>query len=158
MVNLFIRKSFNANTLKKEINKSLGTKITALKKDPVLADRIAREWAEAVNRFVPRSQIKNPSLHHLQDYSISDGRVVWSRRARRDDPTTGIERGEELAHLLYEGPIRGQFRSRIAGDTEYGTHEPQPHWDQCVQPGTEDWDEFVLRVTPVIMRYMKNNG
>lgn len=149
-VNLFIRKTFSANALKKAVNQSLDPKVRALKKDKQLANTIARAWADRVTRFVPRSLEDG---HHLQDYYVSDGRVVWRRPARRDDPKLGITAGEELAYRLYEGPLRGTFQSRYSG------HTPMPHWDQFVQPGTDDWDAFVEDVTPTIRDWMrKSNG
>ena len=150
-VNLFIRKTFSANALKQAVNESLNPKVRALKKDKQLANTLAKLWAERVTRFVPRSNIKTG--HHLQDFTVSDGRVVWRRPARKDDASLGIHEGEELAYLLYEGPITGQFHSRYSG------HEPQSHWDQLVTPGTKDWDDFVTAATPIIKDWMrKNNG
>ena len=66
-VNLFIRKTFNANALKKAINQNLDTKVRALKKDKQLANTVARTWADRVTRFVPRSLEDG---HHLQDYYV----------------------------------------------------------------------------------------
>ena len=154
-VNLFVRKSFNAVALRKAVNEHLDPKISSLRNDPGLANLIAKEWAVAVTRFVPRSQL---SGHHLQDYTVSDGRVIWRRPARKTDLNAGISAGEEIAHLLYQGPIKGVFRVRADGGTSYGPHEPQPHWDACVTPGTVDWDKFVIRITPAILHRVQNNG
>ena len=148
-VNLFIRKTFNANALKRAINQNLDTKVRALKKDKQLANTIARAWADRVTRFVPRSLEDG---HHLQDYYVSDGRVVWRRPARRDDKKLGITAGEELAYRLYEGPIKGKFQSR------YSEHTPMPHWDQFVQPGTDEWYAFAEDVTPTIIDWMSNSN
>lgn len=156
-VNLFIRKTFSANALKKAVNESLNPKVRALKKDKQLAKRIATEWAERVNRFVPRSeplpgQEDIPEKKHLQSYTVSDGRVIWSRIA-----IGGSLDGQQIAHLLYEGPIVGQFHSRTSSKAQ--PHEPQAHWDQLVTPGTKDWDDFVTAATPIIKEWMrKNNG
>jgi hypothetical protein len=154
-VNLFVRKSFNAVALRKAVNEHLDPKIRSLRNDKTLANEIADEWATAVTRFVPRSRL---SGHHLQDYKVSDGRVIWTRPARQNDTSSGIEEGDEIAYLLYEGPIRGRFRARRNGGTPYGPHKPQPHWDACVTPGTTDWEKFVVRITPTIRDWVKNNG
>lgn len=154
----YIRVSFSANALKSEVNKVFDTKIRALTKDKQLANTIAREYGTAVTRFVPRSD-RNVS-HHLQTFYVSDGRVMWTRKASQDVKSLGISKGDEIAALLYEGPLaeHQQFRSRGTGATEYGPHTPQPHWDEMVRPGTPDWDNFVLKITPTIEDWMKNNG
>lgn len=152
MVNLFIRKTFNARALKKAVNEHLEPKITALKKDKQLANMIAREWGEAVTPFVPRSDLVIPEEMHLQSFTVSDGRVIWSRHASKDDPRHEVVAGEEIAHRLYEGPITGVFHSRYTG------HDPQAHWDQKVVPGTDAWDDFVEQITPEIIEWMKQNG
>lgn len=151
-VNLFIRKTFNANALKRAVNESLDQKITALRKDKALANQIATKWGEAVTRFVPRSDLDIPEEQHLQAFTVSDGRVIWRRKADEDDEINGISAGDEIAHLLYEGPIRGTFHSR------YDNHEPQAHWDQCVTPGTDAWQTFVDQITPEIREWVRNNG
>ena len=152
-VNLFVRKTFNAKALKSEVNQYLDPKIRSLKNNKDLTNYIAREWGTAVTRFVPRSQVI--SGHHMQQFTVSDGRVIWRRPARKDDVDAGISKGEELAHLLYEGPIHGVFRVRAEGGTMYGGHRPQAHWDECVTPGTSDWKKFVVRITPIITDLVK---
>ena len=154
----YIRVSFSANALKAAVNQRLGTKIKALTKNKQLANTIAREYGTAVTRFVPRSERNVP--HHLQTFYVSDGRVMWTRKASQDVNSLGISKGDEIAYLLYEGPLAEtqQFRQRTAGATPYGPHDPQAHWDEKVRPGTPDWDQFVTRVTPIIQDWMKNNG
>lgn len=154
----YIRVSFSANALKSEVNKVLDTKIRALTKDKQLANSIAREYGTAVTRFVPRSD-RNVS-HHLQTFYVSDGRVMWTRKSSQDVESLGISKGDDIAHFLYEGPLKEtqQFRVRAAGATSYGPHEPQAYWDEKVRPGTPDWDKFVVKVTPIIKDWVKNNG
>ena len=154
-VNLFVRKTFSAKDLKKQLNETLNPKIKALKTDKTLGNAIAKEWGTAVTRFVPRSVYDG---HHLQDFVVSDSRVVWRRPARNNELLYGIAKGDEIANRLYEGPIKGEFKARTSGSTSYGPHKPQPHWDDCVRPGTDDWNEFVVRITPTIKEWMKNNG
>lgn len=152
-VNLFVRKTFSANDLKRAINAQLDTKIRSLKNDKALANRIATVWGEEVTRFVPRSDLDTiPESEHLQAFTVSDGRVIWRRKASEDNKRLGIVKGQEIAHLLYEGPIVGTFHSRYDG------HDPQAHWDQCVKPGTEAWEDFVNKITPEIIVWVKNNG
>jgi hypothetical protein len=155
-VNLFVRKTFSAKDLKKQLNKTFNPKIKVLKTDKTLGNTIAKEWGTAVTRFVPRSICKTGG--HLQDFVVSDSRVIWRRPARNNEPLYNITIGDEIANRLYEGPIKGKFRVRESGSTSYGPHEPQPHWDDCVRPGTDDWNEFVVRITPTIKEWMKNNG
>lgn len=154
---LDVRASLSQVALRQEINRALGTHIKSLKKDPALRRRIATEWAQAVTPFVPRS---NQNVqHHLQDYRVeSDGRVVWTRRADRDDVAKGIAKGDQIAGKLYEGPIRGKkFKVRVKGGAPgYGRHRPVPHWVEQVQPGTSQWTKFVAKITPVVKRWIKN--
>ena len=154
----YIRVSFSANALKAAVNKRLDTKVRALTKDKQLANSIAREYGTAVTRFVPRSDRNVP--HHLQTFYVSDGRVMWTRKASQDVNSLGIAKGDDIAHLLYEGPLTEtqQFRQRGSGATEYGPHNPQAHWDEMVRPGTPDWGKFVEKVTPIIQDWVKNNG
>lgn len=152
MVNLFVRKTFNANALKRAVNESLDPKIRALKKDKQLANMIARQWGEAVTPFVPRSNLPIPEEQHLQGFTVSDGRVIWSRHADKDDARHEVVAGEEIAYRLYEGAISGTFHSRYAG------HDPQPHWDQKVTPGTSAWSDFVDQITPEIIEWVRQNG
>lgn len=150
--NFFVRKTFNAVALRKEVNKYLDPKITSLRKDKTLANMIATKWGEAVTPFVPRSDLDIPENKHLQSFHVSDGRVIWTRKAESLDSQTSLLEGEEIAYLLYEGAINGHFHSRYAG------HNPQPHWDECVTPGTGAWDDFVTDITPSIIDWVKNNG
>lgn len=155
----YIRVSFSANALKAAVNKGLDKKITALTKDKQLANALAREYGTAVTRFVPRSDSDVP--HHLQTFYVSDGRVMWTRKALQDEPSLGIAKGDDIAHLLYEGPITGKrFIERGAGATPYGDHKPQAHWDDAVRPGTEDWPKFVEQAKLIIKDWIskKNNG
>ena len=154
----YIRVCFSANALKAAVNKRLNTKVRALTKNKQLANSIAREYGTAVTRFVPRSNRNVP--HHLQTFYVSDGRVMWTRKASQDVPSLGIAKGDDIAHLLYEGPLseNQRFRKRGEGATPYGAHKPQPHWDDRVRPGTPDWNKFVVKVTPIIRDWMKNNG
>ena len=154
----YIRVSFSANALKAAVNQRLNTKVKALTKDKQLANSIAREYGTAVTRFVPRSNRNVP--HHLQTFYVSDGRVMWTRKASQDVDSLGISKGDEIAHLLYEGPLaeHQKFHKRAEGATPYGAHKPQAHWDERVRPGTPDWGKFVKKVTPIIKDWVKNNG
>lgn len=145
-VNLFVRKSFNAVALRRAVNEHLTPKITALRKDPTLNNMIATEWAECVTRFVPRSDLNIPEEAHLQSYTVSDGRVIWSRHSG------SRATGPDISQMLYDGSSRGTFHSRYPG------HDPQPYWDECVTPGTRDWQDFVDRVTPIIVDWVRGNG
>lgn len=149
----YIRVSFSANELKKRVSENLNTRCIALQKDKTLANQIAREYGNAVTPFVPRST-RGKKWHHLQAFTVSDGRVTWYRPATNDIEELGIKEGDDIAQLLYEGPLFAgqQFRSR------YNGHTPSAHWDENVRPGTPAWDKFVETVTPIIKERMTKDG
>jgi len=148
-VNLFVRKSFKAVDLRRAVNEHLNPRLTSIRKDPALANMIARAWAEQVTKFVPRSNLDIPEDRHLQSYTVSDGRVIWSRHGGTNAT------GPEIAYLLYNGLSRGHFHFRPGG---HQPHQPQPYWDERVVPGTQDWQDFVDQITPEIIRWVRNNG
>lgn len=152
----YVRVSFSAKDLKKDVGAVLNKSIPPLQKNKALANELAREYGNIVTRYVPRSTA-GVSHHHLQTFQVSDGRVMWYRAASRDIPALGITKGEEIADLLYQGPLfPGQvFRKRSNGGTQYGTHKPRSHWDNMVRPGKRDWKKFVEVATPIIRKYYK---
>lgn len=145
-VNMFVRKSFNANAVKDGINAALGTKLKSIRTDTELNNELARAWAELVTPYVPRSKINDG--HHLQDYYISDGRVIWRRPARSKSEALGLQKGQDLAYLLYMSPITGQYRSRYPG------HQPIPYWDEMVRPGMPDWETFIEMATDIVNNWL----
>lgn len=153
----YVRVSIHAVQLKKDVEEIIHKKVPPLTKNPQLRNALAREYGEAVTPFVPRS---NEPGHHLQTFSVSDGRVMWTRPAREDDAKHGITKGEEIAKLLYtDGPIaskgnHARWHSRPAGGNEYGPHKPSNEWDKHVVPGTPEWSAFIEKAAPIVLDYI----
>lgn len=141
----YVRVSFNANALKKELNAVLDTKIKALTTNKKLANDIARVYGEVVTPYVPRSDENVP--HHLQKFYVSDGRVMWTRTNRQ---------GTEIGQMLYNADKN--WVSRASGGNQYGGHQPQSHWVDQMAKGGDNWQTFVQAVTPLIKDELSKHG
>lgn len=147
-----VRVSISANQLKKDIKEYIGQKVPPLTKNPELRLQFAKAYGDEVTDFVPRS---DNSGHHMQDYILErDGRISWSRPARQDDKKLGIVQGQEIANLLYHGPLRPDQRWR----TRYPQHSPRNEWDEAVRPGTPTWDKYVEVASEIFLDWIAHNN
>lgn len=140
-----VRVSFNAVALKKAVSEAIEKKVVPLTKDIGLRNALATQYGITVTPFVPydsREKDPNNFERHLNEFYVADGRIEYHRFTDDGD----------IAGVLYEGPIRGQWRSR------YPSHQPVNEWCTMVQPGTPYWQEFVDRATPIIKEWMKRNN
>ena len=144
-----IRFSVRANDVKRAVQNTYGTKFRSIAKDPKINNVIAKLWAERVSRFVPRSE-EPKAKHHLQKYSVSDGRVTWYRYNKA---------GADITQMLYDGTgasfdrdgrkIEHHYHPRPS--SPYQPHEPRPAWDKAVRPGTDEWDSFIRDIYPILL-------
>ena len=147
-----IRVSISVNQLKKDIKEYVGQKVPPLTKNPELRLQFARAYGDIVTDYVPRS---NEDGHHMQDYTLErDGRISWTRPARQGDSELGIVPGQEIANLLYHGPLK----SDQSWHTRYPGHTPRSEWDEAVRPGTQDWNEYIYIASEIFLDWIAHNN
>ena len=144
-----VRFSVRAKDIKQTVQDAYGTKFRSIAKDPKINYVIAKLWAERVSRFVPRSE-EPKTKHHLQKYSVSDGRVTWYRYNKA---------GDDITRMLYDGTGgkprkdggKSEYHYHSRTSSPYQPHEPRPEWDKAVRPGTNEWDDFVSDIYPILL-------
>lgn len=122
----------DAATINKQIEQILGRKAQSITRDPDLRKRIGQEYVKQVTPYVP---VKTEKLRR-SGRGTSDGRVTWSAIARRKSG-----RYKEFDYAYW------QFH--------FG---PKKNWTENVQPGTPDWEVFIQRITPIILKRFSGNS
>jgi hypothetical protein len=129
----------DASTVNSIIKDALKQKAISITQMPELRKQIGEKFVEAVTPFVP---YKSGALSN-SGTATDDGRVYW----------TAVHRGYNYASLLYDedGDVwpNGEYNKPTTKDT-------YPQWVKHVQPGTQEWNDFVTNITPIIKEAFNN--
>jgi len=139
----YVRVSISANEMKAEVEKAINQKVPAVLKNPDLRNDLVTAYATTVTKYVPRSD--RDVSHHLNEWYISDGRVMWSRYNSK---------GEEIAESIYNGSRAKVWN--ISPTVE--NHSPQAYWDNAVRPGQPDWPVYIEKATKIIKEYLDGDS
>lgn len=125
----------SARDINAEIQTILGRKAESITKNPDLRMYINFMYLEQVTPYVP---MKTGRLRDA--FVTNDGRIVWS----------ATQKGYNYADIQYRPEEHG------VEYVNYTTPGTGPHWTDNVQPGTEDWANFVENITEEIKRVYEN--
>lgn len=136
--------TFNANKLKKDMDKRVKTLRNSLKKDPKLAYQLASLYAKQTQRFVPYSgpNPKVPAEAHLNNYKVTtQGRIRYSRLDSKH---------RQIAQFLNEsGPSKGSWHVRFSG------HAPRNFWGYAVSEMPSEWKKYVKSANIIVRQRAK---
>ena len=139
-----VRVSFPAVKTKAALREKLGKKIVPLTKNPKLRNAIAKEYAEVITPYVPMSNKKVE--HHLNQYAIADGRVIWHRLS--DKSKNSGEKRKEMAGILFHNVFHKKWVKR------YKEHKPRDRWTEAINLKT-NWNKFIIQSKRVLLAFMK---
>lgn len=116
----------DARTMNAEVKRILGRKAESVTKSPDLRSIIGTLYVNQVTPYVP----KKTGRLRQSGRGTSDGRVYWST------PYAEVQYYTQFNH--------------------YTTPGTGPFWTENVKPGTPEWDDFIARIAPHIIRRFKN--
>ena len=141
----------NAKTLNPIITEALKHRAVSVTQKPELRRAIGEKFIEVVTPFVPYKQRKDQEpgdvTGHLRNSgrATTDGRLYW---------TAINSRGDNYASYVYDEEC-----SRWADGTTYtkpSTKDTHPRWIERVTKDPQQWDNFVIRITPIIKEAFKD--
>ena len=128
----------DARTVNSIIKNALGQRAISVTQMPELRREIGEAFIEVVTPFVPK---KSGDLRD-SGRATDDGRVYW----------TAMNKGFNYAQYVYD---EDGDRWGPEGYKNPTTKDPVltvPRWVEKVQPGTAEWNAFINKVTPIIIR------
>lgn len=131
----------DARTVNQIIREALGRKAISVTQMPELRQEIGEQLVDIVTPFVP---MKSGALRD-SGRATDDGRVYW---------TVTNAKGYNYASTVYDYDGYRWPDGHYKKPTTPGTY---PRWVERVQPGTAEWDSFVTKITPLIVRRFKDD-
>jgi hypothetical protein len=126
----------DAKTVNSIIADALGKRAVSITQMPELRKEIGEEFVLAVTPLVP----KKTGQLYKSGRATDDGRVYW----------TAMNKGFNYAYTVYDPEYErwgkfGEYKKPT-------TPETYPHWVERMQPGTEEYSNFITNITPIIIR------
>lgn len=144
----------DAQTVNSIIEVALGKRAMSVTQKPELRQAIGEKYIEAVTPFVPYKQRKDQdpgdTTGHLRasGRATTDGRVYW---------TAINSRGQNYAGYVYD-PDETRWPDGTYANPSTKNPMTYPQWVKQVQPGSQEYSDFITNITPIIREAFKDDG
>lgn len=143
----------DAKTVNSIVKDVLGKKLISVTQMPDLRQEIGEAYIKAVTPFVPK---KSGALRE-SGRATTDGRVYWTAISKGKSTEDGEEKepaGYNYAHQMYDPDSTRWPEGEYKKPTTPGTY---PRWTEKVQPGTAEYDAFLIDIADIIRRRFADN-